>query len=140
MSDTVGVEQRQQVDRSAYSSTGLRNPESIPTGADWKSFAWVSEPVDNGPVLGHSYSSWCSFNEVNCKWVAEETWSFKTIFDAKFSSSSIAHLDLALMGIDTAAELLINGQLVAQLSNAFRYSNHNTLLVVGQMLAMTVVS
>ena len=69
--------------------------------------------------------NWCSFNEVNCKWVAEETWSFKTTFDANQATSAAAHVDLALMGVDTAAEVLINGQFVAQLYSAFRYSNND---------------
>ena len=42
------------------------------------------------------------------------------------------------MGVDTAAELLINGQFVTQLYSAFRYSNSDVL--VGHMLMLTDVS
>ena len=80
-------------------------------------------------VLRRSHFSCCRSNEVNYRWVADEPWSFITTFNAD-TSKLAAHIDLALMGVDTAAKVLINGQLVAQLSNAFRYSGSIILLVV----------
>lgn len=86
------------------------------------------------PTFGQShsywYSYWCSSNEVSCQWVAKDTWTFKTIFEVNVTSLAAAQFDLALMGVDTAAEVLVNGQLVAQLSNAFRYSGSNSLILV----------
>ena len=62
----------------------------------------------------------CSINEVRYKWVAQETWTFATALNFGPTLLKAAQVDLALVGIDTAADVLINGELVAQLSNAFR--------------------
>lgn len=102
---------------------------------------YTGEPLDRSTrcAFGHSYFAWCRFHEADCKWVAEETWRFNTTFNANKTSFPAAHFDLALIGVDTVAEVLINGQLVAQLSNAFRYCNNDILVLAGHMFTVVLL-
>lgn len=61
------------------------------------------------------------FNELEQRWAAYETWTFTREFEV--SSELLAHtrVDLVLEGVDTVADVLLNEQVLASLSNAFRF-------------------
>lgn len=60
------------------------------------------------------------FNEQECRWVAEDSWSMRCDFDVTLPLLSHYAVDLLLSGVDTVADVLINGKHITQLDNAFR--------------------
>eukprot|EP00803_Ostreobium_quekettii_P007189 evm.model.scf_973.2 EVM.evm.TU.scf_973.2 scf_973:5640-12165(-) len=59
-------------------------------------------------------------NELEYRWVAKETWVFLRPFQLSEETLQHCHADLVLSGVDTVAEVDLNGTTVATLRNAHR--------------------
>ena len=57
------------------------------------------------------------------RWTATETWVFSTEFDVEPEALSESRLDLVLEGVDTVADVYINGQMAGRCRNVHRYTS-----------------
>lgn len=62
----------------------------------------------------------CRYNDRNYKWVAYDTWTFQTEFNASEDILDQQKVDLVLNGVDTVAEIYVNDKLVVETHNAHR--------------------
>eukprot|EP00884_Botryococcus_braunii_P007790 jgi/Botrbrau1/17011/Bobra.49_2s0069.1 len=60
------------------------------------------------------------FNELEQRWAAYQTWTFARDFEVTPELLSHARVDLVLDGIDTVADVDLNGETITSLSNSFR--------------------
>ena len=65
-----------------------------------------------------------SFNDRELRWVAEEKWTFQRQFDVSDGLLAADCVDLLLSGIDTVADIQLNGVHLLSTANAFRYDLH----------------
>lgn len=63
---------------------------------------------------------WFRDQEKESHWVADETWSYKTTFSVPQAMREAPHLRLSFGGIDTVAEIWLNGILLGKTDNMFR--------------------
>ena len=62
-----------------------------------------------------------SFNEREYRYVAEQVWTFERSFDVDAAATlSQAAVDLVITGLDTVADVLLNGEKIARCENAHR--------------------
>lgn len=62
-----------------------------------------------------------SFNEREYRYVAEQVWTFERSFDVDAATTlSHAAVDLVITGLDTVADVLLNGEKIARCENAHR--------------------
>ncbi|MCE3283448.1 MAG: beta-mannosidase [Chitinophagaceae bacterium] len=59
-------------------------------------------------------------NESNVQWVESETWEYRLAFDVSSALFKQKHIELQFDGLDTHAEVLLNGKKVIIASNMFR--------------------
>ena len=59
-------------------------------------------------------------NELRVQWVADADWTYRRFFTAGSDLMAYERVELVCDGLDTLAEVKINGQLVGQANNAFR--------------------
>jgi beta-mannosidase len=59
-------------------------------------------------------------NESRLQWIDKADWEYKTVFDVKESLFSKSKLELIFDGLDTYADVYLNGRLVLQADNMFR--------------------
>lgn len=59
-------------------------------------------------------------NEYQAHWVAEKTWCYHTTFEVTNEMLKESHIILICEGLDTLAEIFVNGKSVAQTNNMFR--------------------
>ena len=70
------------------------------------------------PPLLHANNS---FNEREYRYVAEQVWTFERSFDVDAASTlSQTAVDLVITGLDTVADVLLNGEKIARCENAHR--------------------
>jgi beta-mannosidase len=79
-------------------------------------------------------------NELQVKWVAEQNWDYRREFDADTDLLAEERIYLVCDGLDTLAEVLLNGQSLGQTNNMFRryrwevkkllQAGKNTLLIL----------
>lgn len=64
----------------------------------------------------------CRYGEVESRWVAMETWTFSTVISAKEVATLLEQQQVLLQldGVDTYADVLINGQQVTKTTNFHR--------------------
>ena len=76
---------------------------------------WVSDDVSCMPYRK---------NEVNLRWVAEETWTFQRSFDLPESIGQyrLLNMELVFDGVDTIAAIHLNDTFVRATKNAQRCS------------------
>ncbi|KAK9829297.1 hypothetical protein WJX72_005014 [[Myrmecia] bisecta] len=60
------------------------------------------------------------FAEIDERWAADEVWTYEHIFDRPSKLEAHSAVDLVMDGIDTVANIYLNGQLVAATRNAHR--------------------
>ncbi len=61
-----------------------------------------------------------SDNENKLKWIGEKTWMYKKVFEIDSTLFSYQHLDLDFKGLDTYADVYVNGNLILKADNMFR--------------------
>ncbi|WP_052695635.1 glycoside hydrolase family 2 protein [Hymenobacter sp. AT01-02] len=59
-------------------------------------------------------------NELRLQWIGKADWEYETSFTLPPATLQRAHLDLVLQGLDTYAEVLLNGVSILQANNMFR--------------------
>jgi len=59
-------------------------------------------------------------NEKKLQWIEKEDWEYKTVFSAPAAISSKKKIELVFDGLDTYADVYVNGRLVLQANNMFR--------------------
>ena len=59
-------------------------------------------------------------NETKLQWLEKEDWTFEKTFDVEPKTLKAAKLMLVLRGVDTYADVFLNGILLAKTNNAFR--------------------
>jgi hypothetical protein len=63
----------------------------------------------------------CRYNENELRWAALSTWKFERTVDIEESLLAQSCVDLLLSGVDTVAEIQLNGQHLLSTDNAFRW-------------------
>lgn len=61
-----------------------------------------------------------SFNEREYRYVAEQVWTFERSFDVAPETLKETAVDLVITGLDTVADVLLNGEKIARCENAHR--------------------
>jgi beta-mannosidase len=69
------------------------------------------------PPLLHANNS---FNEREYRYVAEQVWTFERSFDVAPATLAETAVELVLTGLDTVADVLLNGEKIARCENAHR--------------------
>ena len=59
-------------------------------------------------------------NEIKVQWVAEAEWEYKAVFSVPAALAGAKHLFLVADGLDTFADVTLNGQAVGSTENMFR--------------------
>jgi beta-mannosidase len=62
----------------------------------------------------------CRFNEVKYRWVSLDTWTFERTFKVPADILQHTNVDLLLNGVDTVADVLVNGKPVGTTQNFHR--------------------
>lgn len=60
------------------------------------------------------------FNEVKYRWVSLDTWTFEKTFTVPADFLQQKNVDLLLNGVDTVADVVVNGKLVGTVQNFHR--------------------
>ena len=76
--------------------------------------------MHEAPLRHHSSLRQCRYNENELRWAALSTWKFDRTFHIKESLLAQSCVDLLLSGIDTVADIRLNGQHLLSTDNAFR--------------------
>lgn len=77
-------------------------------------------PILLTPALNNASPPY-SFNEREYRYVAEQVWTFERSFDVDAATTlSHAAVDLVITGLDTVADVLLNGEKIARCENAHR--------------------
>jgi len=59
-------------------------------------------------------------NETSLQWIGEKNWTYKTQFNAKQNFASSEKIQIKFHGLDTYAEVYLNGTLILKSDNMFR--------------------
>ena len=59
-------------------------------------------------------------NEKRLQWIGEEDWEYRTSLNANTKLLQHAHVELAFQGLDTFADVTLNGQTILKADNMFR--------------------
>ena len=86
---------------------------------------WLPASVPGGVhtdllALGRIPDPFVGDNELAVQWVAESDWEYKCVFEATTSALAAGHLMLAADGLDTYADLTLNGKPLGKTENMFR--------------------
>ncbi len=89
------------------------------------SMEWLPAHVPGGVhtdllALGHIPDPFVGDNEKKIQWVAESDWEYQRIFTLDKALISEEHKTLVCDGLDTLAEVSLNGQLLGKTDNMFR--------------------
>ncbi|HSN94034.1 MAG TPA: glycoside hydrolase family 2 protein [Anaerolineaceae bacterium] len=84
-------------------------PATVPGGVhtDLMALEYIPDPFDGD-------------NEAKVQWVAEADWEYQLLFTPKADLLNQAHIELVCDGLDTLAELSLNGELLGKADNMFR--------------------
>ncbi len=87
--------------------------------------AWLPASVPGGVhtdllALGRIPDPFVSDNEKKVQWVAESDWEYRRIFSVEASLAAEERKSLVCDGLDTLAEVSLNGQLLGKTDNMFR--------------------
>ncbi len=72
--------------------------------------------LNNGLISDPFYGC----NEKNLQWIGEKEWLYQTRFDVNKEIVSRQHIKLVFEGLDTYAEVFLNGHLLLKANNMFR--------------------
>ena len=61
-----------------------------------------------------------SDNEKKLQWIEQEDWEYECNFDCDSATLSREHIDLCFEGLDTYAQVYLNGSLILSAENMFR--------------------
>ncbi|KAK4449578.1 hypothetical protein QBC34DRAFT_350709 [Podospora aff. communis PSN243] len=99
-----------------------------PLTANWTfksstSSTWLPTPVPSTihtSLLAHNLipDPFLGLNEFDVSWVADETWHYRTTFPTPFHSST-AVVDIVFEGLDTFAQVSLNGTPILEAENMF---------------------
>jgi beta-mannosidase len=86
---------------------------------------WLPASVPGGVhtdllALGIIPDPFTGDNEAKVKWVAEANWEYQLHFTPQADLLSQAHIELVCDGLDTLAELSLNGEILGKTDNMFR--------------------
>ena len=59
-------------------------------------------------------------NEVDVQWIEEKQWEYRTTFNISDAEREYTNVDLVFEGLDTYAEIFLNGHSVLKPNNMFR--------------------
>jgi len=84
-------------------------PASVPGGVhtDLLTLGYIPDPFDGD-------------NEARVQWVAEADWEYQRCFTPQADLLSQSHIELVCDGLDTLAELSLNGEVLGKAENMFR--------------------
>ena len=84
-------------------------PASVPGGVhtDLLTLGYIPDPFDGD-------------NEARVQWVAEADWEYQRRFTPQADLLSQSHIELVCDGLDTLAELSLNGEVLGKAENMFR--------------------
>ena len=97
--------------------------------AEWKfrpygKQEWLPATVPGGAhtdllALGQIPDPFVADNEIKVQWVAQTDWEYRGQFSVSAATASMPHLFLAADGLDTLAEVTLNGKLLGKTENMF---------------------
>ncbi|KAF9263450.1 glycoside hydrolase family 2 protein [Marasmius fiardii PR-910] len=96
-------------------------------GEGTKDGEWLDIPNDQFPTtvhvellrLGKIPDPFLGLNEWDVQWIGESQWAFKTSFKLFDEELSAPHVDLVFEGLDTFAEVVLNGSPILKTENQF---------------------
>lgn len=69
-------------------------------------------------------------NESKLQWIDKEDWEYKTIFNVDETTFSKKNIELVFDGLDTYADVYLNGKLILQADNMFRRWTVNVKTII----------
>lgn len=103
--------------------------DSISLRSGWKfrqagTQEWLPAQVPGGVhtdllALGRILDPFVADNELKVQWVAERDWEYQTSFDLSADTAAAPHLFLVCDGLDTLADVTLNGNLLGKSNNMF---------------------
>lgn len=108
----------------------LSQPLTTATAARWTfrqvgSDEWLPASVPGGVhtdllALNRIPDPFVADNELKVQWVAESEWEYRGAFSLTAAAAAMKHLFLVADGLDTLAEVTLNGKLLGKTDNQFR--------------------
>lgn len=105
-------------------------------------------PVDRVPTNVHLDliankkipDPYIGFNELDCQWVAEKSWTYRTRLPVAASAQAGQVHVLALDGLDTFATVKLNGEVVLRSDNMFipRRTNVTSIIKEGEPILLEI--
>lgn len=71
-------------------------------------------------ALGELQDPYYGRNEKDVQWVGEKDWEYRRVFSVSAETLAQTHCELVMEGVDTYADVFVNGQRVLVCDNAFR--------------------
>ncbi len=78
-----------------------------------------SDLYKNGKILDPYYGT----NEHDLQWIDKRDWEYESIFEVSSELLGQEHIDLAFDGLDTYADVRLNGEIILSADNMFRTWN-----------------
>ncbi|KAK7070125.1 hypothetical protein SK128_023979 [Halocaridina rubra] len=112
-----------------YRSTHPKPPKPIPS--NWSLYNSDNSIQTSGSVPGGVYSDllangildtgdlYYRFNDIDYRWVARDNWTYSTTFTAHADVVTHERVVLIFDGLDTVAEIVVNGDTVGRSNNMF---------------------
>lgn len=99
---------------------GLEGPQALEGRTDWGPAlvpGGVHEALLQADVIPHPYYD---RNEESVRWIEERDWWYRTTFQAPADLASDERLRLVFHGLDTVADVWLNGEALGSHANMFR--------------------
>jgi beta-mannosidase len=99
---------------------GLEGPQALESRTEWGPAlvpGGVHESLLQADVIAHPYYG---RNEESVRWIEERDWWYRTTFRAPADLASDERLRLVFHGLDTVADIWLNGERLGSQANMFR--------------------
>lgn len=101
-------------------SEGWTFRQIAPQQTDWQPATIPGDVMTDLAAQGLIPDPLYGFNEQQVQWVSEADWEYRHIFQATDEVLAFEEIELVFEGLDTYAEVLLNGQPVLSADNMFR--------------------